>query len=239
MVSALVLTAAPVEAPPWPVLASELVARLRAASAATVRGRGVARRPDDGAGDRVGRLRAADRAADGADIDVLQRLRALPVLRRDLHDHVVLVERVVDGRDLALAEGVVERVVDLARVDAEPRRRCRGRSTRSVSRPLFCWSELTSVELAARCCSAGQDLRRPGRRVVEVVGLQRVLVLRVALPAADADVLHRLQEQRGARHLRELGRAAARSPDRPRRLRSRQRLQRDEDEAAIGLRRRR
>ena len=70
-----------------------------------------------------GRLGAADRAARGADIDVLQRFGILPVLGRDLHDHVVLVQRVVDGRDLALAEGVVERRRDAARVDAEPGRR--------------------------------------------------------------------------------------------------------------------
>ena len=40
------------------------------------------------------------------------------------------------------------------------------------------------------------ELRRPLVDVGEAVGLQRVLVLRVALPAADADVLRRLQEQR-------------------------------------------
>ena len=33
---------------------------------------------------------------------------------------MVLVEGIVDGRDLALAEGVVERRGDAARVDAEP-----------------------------------------------------------------------------------------------------------------------
>ena len=59
-------------------------------------------------------------AARRADVDVLQRLRALPVARRHLHDDVILVLRVVDGRDLALAEGVVQRVVDLAGVDAQP-----------------------------------------------------------------------------------------------------------------------
>ena len=76
----------------------------------------------DGARHRIGRLGAADRAAGGRDIDVLQRLRILPVARRHLHDDVVLVARDIDGRDLALAEGVVERVVDLAHGDAEPRR---------------------------------------------------------------------------------------------------------------------
>ncbi len=61
---------------------------------------------------------AADTAARGADIDVAQRLRALPEFRRHLHDHLVLVLVLVDGRDLALAEGVVQRIVHLGDVQA-------------------------------------------------------------------------------------------------------------------------
>ena len=64
------------------------------------------------------------RAADVLDVDVVQRFGALPELRRHFHHHMILVQVLVDGRDLALAEGVVERVVDLRRrSDAEPRRR--------------------------------------------------------------------------------------------------------------------
>ncbi len=81
--------------------------------------RGLLRGRSHGARHRVGGLRTAGRAAGGADIDVLQRLRILPVGRRDLHDHVILVARDIDGRDLALAEGVIQRVVDLADGDAE------------------------------------------------------------------------------------------------------------------------
>ena len=40
----------------------------------------------------------------------------------DFHDHVVLVQLGEDGGDLALAEGVVERVVDVGHGDAETRR---------------------------------------------------------------------------------------------------------------------
>jgi hypothetical protein len=58
---------------------------------------------------------------DGS-IDVLQGLGALPEARLDLHHHVILVERAVHDRNLALAEGVVERVVDELRGDAEARR---------------------------------------------------------------------------------------------------------------------
>ena len=91
------------------------------------------------------------RNAGGADVDVAQSLRALPVLRRHLHHHVVLVERAVDGGDLALAERVVERVVDLRRLT--PRRAAVARSIdQSVSRPFCCWSELTSARTGS--CSA-------------------------------------------------------------------------------------
>src|ERR1700739_1872165 len=59
-------------------------------------------------------LRGGDRRAGGArcgscgrggagDVDAAQDLRALPELGRRFHDHVVLVQRMVDGRHLALA----------------------------------------------------------------------------------------------------------------------------------------
>ena len=127
MVSTRVLTDAPVEAPPRALLVSAFSCWLRTRvggdAAAARRGAWPLTTTCVRARDRAGRLRAADRAARGADIDVLQRLRALPELRRHLHHDMILVEIVVDRRDLALAEGVVERVVDLRRGDAEPRRR--------------------------------------------------------------------------------------------------------------------
>jgi hypothetical protein len=83
--------------------------------------------PSHRARDRIGRLRTADRPARGADIDLLQRLRILPEARRDLHDDVVLVAGDIDGRDLALAEGVVERVVDLRSSRCRAVRQCRDR----------------------------------------------------------------------------------------------------------------
>ena len=61
-------------------------------------------------------------------IDVVQRLGALPEGRRHLHHHMILVLVLVDGRDLALAEGVIQGIVDLGGVQAQPRRAWRGRS---------------------------------------------------------------------------------------------------------------
>ena len=117
IVSLLVLTAAAEDALPLPVLASALVAALRAELAAIVAAvvavpvvPAVATVPTTALV-----VSAPERVPpDGADIDVLQRLRALPVARRDLHDHVVLVLGAVDGGDLALAECVIQGVVDLA-----------------------------------------------------------------------------------------------------------------------------
>src|SRR5439155_11032 len=60
-------------------------------------------------------------ARGAAHVDLRERLGALPVLRGHLHHDVVLVERRVDRRDLALAEGVVERLVDHLRGHADAR----------------------------------------------------------------------------------------------------------------------
>ncbi len=99
--------------------------------------------------------RTGRRAARGADPDLVQDCRVLPILRRHLHHHVILVERVVDGRNRALAECVVERVVDLACV--EPSREAVARSiVRSVARPACCWSEFTSVRVGS-CCNAAKS----------------------------------------------------------------------------------
>ena len=50
-----------------------------------------------------------------------QNLRVLPILRRHFHDDVILVQGRVHGRNLALAEGVVERIVDILRRQAQAR----------------------------------------------------------------------------------------------------------------------
>ena len=104
---------------------------------------------------------------------------ALPELRLDLHDDVVLVQRRVHRRDLPLAEGVVERVVDRLRRDARGARRSRGRSTSDACRPWFCWSLLTSAS-SRQLAQRREHARRPLEQLRRVVALQRVLVLRGA-----------------------------------------------------------
>ena len=62
---------------------------------------------------------------------------------------------------------------------------------------------LVGVDVA-QLGNLGQALfqeRRPVNQVVEIIGLQRVLILGAAVPAADAEVLHGLEhrEQRRER----------------------------------------
>jgi hypothetical protein len=53
------------------------------------------------------------------DVHLVERFRTLRELRRDLHHDAILVHRVVDGRHLALAECVVERLRHGRHLDSE------------------------------------------------------------------------------------------------------------------------
>ncbi len=61
------------------------------------------------------------RAIRGFDVNILQRFGILLKLRIDFHDDVILVQLREDGGDLALAESVVKRVVNVRRKNAESR----------------------------------------------------------------------------------------------------------------------
>ena len=89
------------------------------------------------------RSRTADRSREQI---AHRRLQA----RVGLEDHAVLVRLREDGRDDALAEGVVERVVDRRRRDAEARRRCRGRCRCRPAGPASCRSLATSASCGHR-----------------------------------------------------------------------------------------
>lgn len=53
------------------------------------------------------------------DEHLIQGADVLGVGRIHLHHHLILVERLVDGRDLPLAKGVVQQVVGVLDADAE------------------------------------------------------------------------------------------------------------------------
>ncbi len=166
-------------------------------------GRSRGGRNDRRAGDRSRRLGAADGAARLADIDLVERFRALPELRRHFHYHMVLVELVVDGRNLALAEGIVERVVDLRCGEAEAG--CRGAVDLEFDfQPLIAAVRVDVLQFAHVLQCVG-DLGHPLLEIFERVRGDGVLVGAVALPPADANVLSALQEEPRTGNIAELG----------------------------------
>ena len=106
-----------------------------------------------------------------------------------------------------LAEGVVERVVDHLRRDAEARRGAPVDRERRLEALVL----LVAVDVGQllQGFSALEDPRRPLEELRRVVALQRVLVLRAAAAAADPQVLDRLQEERGAGDVASLPRRRA------------------------------
>ena len=116
---------------------------------------------------------------------------------------MILVDRLVHGRDLALAESVVERAVDGLRGQTEARSGIAvDDHVRRKPGILLIRTDVGNLRQRAR---AGPELSAPtSASDAKILRLQRVLILRVALPAADANILRVLQEQRGARHARRL-----------------------------------
>ena len=99
-------------------------------------------------------------------------------------------------RDLALAERVVQRVVDQLRLDAEARGGIavdRQRQRRALG--LLVGGDVAQLGQRLQLV---EDLRRPVVQLGEIGVLQRVFELGAGRPAAEPDVLRRLQEQPGA-----------------------------------------
>jgi hypothetical protein len=115
---------------------------------------------------------------------------------------VILVQLRVDVRDLTLAEGIVERLVDHARAHAKPR----GGGAIDRHRDFEAAVLLVAAHVAQlrHLAHRPHEPRRPRVQLLQVVALQRELVLRVGDPPAQADVLDRLQIERGPRDLRQL-----------------------------------
>jgi hypothetical protein len=113
-------------------------------------------RPVAGTGCARARSCAAAAAARGRHVDVLQRSGLRDVARRHFHDHVVLVQLGVDGGDLALAEAVVQRVVDVARADAQARGAVLVDGDEGLDAVLL----LVGVDVGQRGCPSS---RRPAR----------------------------------------------------------------------------
>ena len=131
------------------------------------------------------------RAAGGRDVDPRQRGRVALVLRHRLQHHAVLVGLGVDGGDLALAEGVVERIVDGLHGDAEPPGR--------LAVDLHHGAQAAVLGLRHHLAQHGRgaqllgEAAGPQRHLLLVAADQRVLELRPADARADLHVLHRLE----------------------------------------------
>ena len=116
---------------------------------------------------------------------------------------MVLVERVVDRRHLALTERVVERVVDRAQGQAEAHRGV------AIDRDVGLQTAHLLIGIDVLDDFAGHQrlgqLRRPRIELRRVVGEQRILIGRVALSPAGSQIGDRDHEQPRARDLRQLG----------------------------------
>src|SRR5271154_7020039 len=135
-------------------------------------------------------------------VDALQSVRTLLKLRGHFHDHVILIQRLVDGRDLPLPKSVVEHGVDVRRGDAQPR----SGITIDDYVGFQAFVLLVRVHLLElrKCAHFLQQLGCPGVQLIQILTLKRVLILRLAQTATDLQVLLRLHVKGGARNLGKL-----------------------------------
>ena len=144
----------------------------------------------------------------GPEVDLLQGLRALAEVGLHLQHHPVLVELGEDGRDLALAEGVVERVVDHLGRDAESG----GGGAIDAHGGLETLILLVARHVAelGQCAEALHEPGRPGGELDEIRILQAVLVLRPAHAIFHGQVLDGLEIERDPA---DLGKGGAQAVD--------------------------
>ncbi len=111
---------------------------------------------------------------------------------------MILVQGIVDGRHGSLAEGIVEGVIDLVHGQAETR----GGIAVDHDIGLEALLLLVGVQIGEGLVllQGGQQLWCPFINLRRVVAENRILILRVAGAAADADILHRHKKQFSARH---------------------------------------
>ena len=142
-------------------------------------------------------------AKRGADVNALERIGILLELRIDFQDDVILVELSEDGRDLALAEGVVKGVVDVGGENAEARS--------GVAVDGQCGEETLVQLVAGNVAEFGEQFQfidEAGRPVSKFLGInvfETVLELRAANAVFDGQVLDGLEEEGDTVNLSEFG----------------------------------
>ena len=138
-------------------------------------------------------------AGGGLHVDRLERLGVLLKARGDLEDHVVLIELGEDRRDLALAEGVVEGVVDGLGQDGEARGEVAVDDQRGHEAAV-----LLVARHVAQLRESPEPLdepRGPLGELPRVRVLEGILVLRAAHAILDGQVLHRLHVEGDPLHV--------------------------------------
>src|SRR6266478_3143172 len=136
-------------------------------------------------------------------INVFQVFRALLELRVDFQHDVVLIQLRENGGDQALAESVVQRVVNVGGKNSEARRRVAiDGEHREQALVLLVAGDVTQL---GQLLELFHEARDPIAQLFGVYILQAVLKLRAADAIFHGEVLHRLHEQRYAVHLGERG----------------------------------
>src|SRR5713226_1519364 len=139
----------------------------------------------------------------GGHVNRLEGLRTWLEFRRDFQHDVILVDAFIDVGDLALAEGVAQGVVNIQHIDAE----AAGGVAIDHDGAFEPVHLLVGIDVA-QIGNFSQALLKNGSpmsEIIEIVGLQRVLILRGAAAAADAEVLNGLQIQSGSGNSGSLG----------------------------------
>ena len=131
-------------------------------------------------------------AGAGRYVNVIEGVGTLRLIFGNFEDDVILVQTFVDVGDLALAEGVAERVVNVGHVDAEARSGVAVNDQRTL--------QAADLLIGVDVVNTGnflKTLHENGRPVVEfghAFGLKRILILRATEASADAEILNGLQK---------------------------------------------
>src|SRR6185437_3911227 len=135
----------------------------------------------------------------GAEIKFQQIGRRLLVFGVDFENHLIIVRRLIDRRDLPDAIGAIKRAAHL--IDRDVQRR--GEVAIDLDDELAVFQLQVGVDVldAGQFLDARLQLRRDLVELLRVAVLDRVLILAAGEAAADIDVLNRLEIGNGPRHL--------------------------------------
>src|SRR5215813_7555090 len=130
------------------------------------------------------------------DVNVFQRIGVLLELRIHFHDDVILIELRVNRGDLALAEGVVESIVNVSWENAEPG--CGVAVNDDVQQQAAGKTIVCNIAQLRKILQTFLESWNPGVQLFSVDVFQTVLKLRAADAVFNGQVLHRLHEKRDA-----------------------------------------